>query len=455
MFVGREEELKTLREALKKRSAAVLVYGKRKVGKTTIINKVLEESSDKNVYYECIKSTIKDNVSGLTDVLFQKGIIPVRFEFSSFQDVFAYLNSLKDTFNVVIDEYPYLKQFEASETVDSIFQSIIDQRLTNVRLFISGSHVGMMKHLLRESNALYGRFSIVLKLNELNYLEASEFYKEKNVYDKVALYSVFGGSPFVNGFLEQTKTLKENVTKIILNTSSAVFSYAERLLLSDFSGVINTERIFAAIGNGKKKYGEIEQKLNLPNNGLLSKQLKTLIDMELIRKTAPLNKIDDNKKASYEINDNLLRFYYAYVYKNKSALVTLGASAFYDEYIAPSITTFISHRFEDIVKSYFSLAVKKGLYDGVRNIGSYYYDDPSTKTNGEFDVAIERRNGYDIFEVKYLSAPLSLKEMEQELSQVKAIKGIKINAAGFVSISGFKETPLNFPCLTGDDIYNI
>lgn len=61
--------------------------------------------------------------------------------------------------------------------------------------------------------------------------------------------------------------------------------------------------------NEKKKYGEIEDKLSMKNNGLLSKPLALLLRMEIISKTYPINRPDDNKKTAYEINDNLLRFY--------------------------------------------------------------------------------------------------------------------------------------------------
>jgi len=65
---------------------------------------------------------------------------------------------------------------------------------------------------------------------------------------------------------------------------------------------------------------EKEEKLGMTSNGLLSKQMKTLLNMELVSKAAPINKPNDNRKARYEITDNLLRFFYAYVYSNKSAL---------------------------------------------------------------------------------------------------------------------------------------
>lgn len=453
MFTGREVELNSIRQALGKTNVSVLVYGKRKVGKTTLISRALSGSNDHTVYYECLKSTIKDNIDGFVSALVREKVLRVKMGFESFQDVFIYLNSLEKPMNIVIDEYPYLKQFENSDTVDSIFQNIIDNHIGNLRLFLSGSHVGMMKDLLLENNALYGRFSVTIKLAELNYIEAAEFYPQKSVYDKVALYSVFGGSPFVCEFLDGSKTLKENIVNTILNPLNPIHNYAEHLLISDFSISVTAERIFCAIANGRKKYGAIEEKLGMPANGLLSKQLKSLLELDVIAKTNPINRQTDNKKTAYEISDNLLRFYYAFVYKNKSALQVLGASAFYDAYIAPSILTFISHRFEDICRSYFSLLVKTGRMHGVSDIGTFYYDDSASKTNGEFDVVLARHDRYDIFETKFLSVPLDVKTMEAEERQIMAIPNLKISKIGFVSVSGFESTPDRFNCISGESLY--
>ena len=453
MFVGRQEELKAIQAVLDKRSGSVLVYGKRKVGKTTLILEALKSSKDTTVYYECLKSSMQDNINGFVSVLVKTKVLPVQIGFSSFQEVFQYLNTLDKTLNIIIDEYPYLKQFAKGETVDSIFQTIIDNNITNIRLFISGSHVGMMKDLLEEKNALYGRFSLNIKLKELNYRETAVFYNDKTVYDKIAFYSVFGGSPFVNEQLDSKSDLKQNIFTTVLNPLNAVYSYAENLLVSDLSGSVNAERILNVIANGKKKYGEIESKLGLTNNGLLSKQLKTLLDMDMISKVYPINKEDDNKKVSYEMTDNLLRFWYTYVYKNKSALQMLGAEAFYDNYIEPSITTLISHGFEEIARTYFSLRVKEGKRKGIFRIGTYYYDDSATKTNGEFDVVLQRKDNYDIYEVKYYSKPLSLKEMQAEEEQIRNIKGLAVGKIGFISVSGFEEVPSEYDCISGRELY--
>lgn len=453
MFIGRQQELKAIRGVLKKKSGSVLVYGKRKVGKTTLILQALRESSDKTVYYECLKAPIQENIEGFISALVGAQVIPVKMGFASFQDVFQYLNTLGETLNIVIDEYPYLKQFAKGETIDSIFQDIIDHRLGNIRLVLSGSHVGMMRDLLEEKNALYGRFSVVIRLRELNYREAASFYPEKSEYDKVAFFAVFGGSPFVNEQLDANIDLKENLLQTLLNPLSSIYSYAENILVSDFAGGMNAERIFSAIGNGKKKYGEIESKLGFSNNGLLSKQLKNLLAMDMIAKVYPINRGNDNKKVTYELTDNLMRFWYTYVYYNKGALRMLGAEAFYENYIAPTLTTFVAHRFEEIARTYFSLQVKEGKRKGILNIGTYYYDDPVRKRNGEFDVVLQRRDGYELYEVKYLTSLLTEKVMREEELQVKAIQGMDIVQMGFVSISGFETMPSEFECIDGQALY--
>lgn len=275
----------------------------------------------------------------------------------------------------------------------------------------------------------------------------------------MGLYSVFGGSPYINRFIDPNKTLKENIISTILKDTHPIYQYAEHLLITDFTNAINGERIFYAISSGKKKYGEIESKLKMKSNGLLSKQLATLTSMEIISKTYPINKPDDNKKISYEINDNLLRFYYAFIYKNKSALQVLGAETFYDEYIEEPIKRFISFRFEEICRSYFSLCVISGKLKGITNIGTFYYDDSVTKASGEFDVALQRKGTdtefiYDVYEAKYYASALSQGEMYKEAEKIRRLKGLTIGKIGFIAISGYEKEDDEFHYITSEELYN-
>lgn len=451
MFIGREEELALLRE--EHIGKAVMVYGKRRVGKTTLILKALEQCSYQTVYFECLKGTMQDNIAGFVQELVRIKVLPVPLAFSSLQDVFAYLNTMPQIIVVVVDEYTHLYAMNDSAVVDSVFQSIIDNRLSNIELILAGSHIGLMKGLLQERNPLYGRFAVSIKLEELNYLDAAKFYPDKSAYDKVAHYAVFGGSPFINQTLNPDATLRENIIGTVLNPMSPVYLYASQLVFSDNALNVNAERIFYTLGNDRKRYTEIEDALRVKKTGNLAKQIKTLTDLEILSRNIPINKPNDNKKATYELSDNLLRFYYTYVYKNASAFQVLDAETFYDEYIAPALTDFIARCFEDICREYFSLQVRSGQMNGVRSIGSYYPDTAVRCDSKAFPIAVELADGYAVYLPKYSAQPMTLDEIHGEAQRMEGVNDPGIRQLGFISLNGFVEQEKSYTYLDGNDIF--
>lgn len=100
MFIGREKELTLLQQDYI--GKAVMVYGKRRVGKTTLIQKALENCQHQTVYYECSKGAMQDNIDGLVRELARVKMLPVPLNFSTLQDVFIYLNALPKKIVVVI-----------------------------------------------------------------------------------------------------------------------------------------------------------------------------------------------------------------------------------------------------------------------------------------------------------------------------------------------------------------
>ena len=123
-------------------------------------------------------------------------------------------------------------------------------------------------------------------------------------------------------------------------------NYIEYILFKELGKVSILNDILRIIGNGKVRYSQIESSLNIASNGLLSKYLALLQDLGLIAQIAPINRKNDKKKSYYSIVDNLVCFYYTYVFPNIPALQNINENDFYDSYIEPSLKTFISYRFE-------------------------------------------------------------------------------------------------------------
>ena len=108
MFVGRNEEISKLLKTYEKANQHSIVYGNRRVGKTELVNESARRSKLVFISYECLKSSLKNNLDTLTKQLYDDGILPALFSFNSFIDLFKYIDSFKKHMIVLIDEYPYL-----------------------------------------------------------------------------------------------------------------------------------------------------------------------------------------------------------------------------------------------------------------------------------------------------------------------------------------------------------
>lgn len=453
MFIAREKALKELTEQLNsKKKTAVLVYGKRRVGKTTLIAEAAKSFSGVVIEQLFTNTTLSGNIAlfGAT-VCEALNLPPVRFQ--TLNDIFEFLKSQKRDILVVMDEYQYLKQSGKKNEVDSLLQDIVDHLTPQVKVVLCGSYITIMKELLERENPLFGRFTHILHLEEFDYYDAAKFYPEANVRRKISNYAIFGGSPFVLENLEENRSLKENIVNLLLPETGILRSYMENIILKEIQKAYDI-RIFEALGNGKKRYSEIQSALGGDGNGLLDKQLKTLIQMESISKVAPINKQNDKKKQFYEITDNLMRFYFTFIFNRTGQIARLGEEAYFDTYIAPSLDQFVARRFEEQVRQYFGRVVRTGQRKDILDYGTLWYDDPKTKTNGEFDCVLKTKSGYELYECKFYKDPMRVKECEAEETQMRSIPGVDPVKIGFVCSAGFHFSDSPYALIAGEELYD-
>ena len=446
MFIGREKELRQLNAELSswKRKTAVLVYGKRRVGKSTLLSVAAKSFEGVVINHMCVTSTFEGNL----ELIYQsvsEGLGLPNIRFGSLFEMMDYLKTLDKKILLIIDEYPYLKQTKKKNEVDSYMQAVIDRLPENVKLVLCGSYITVMKELLEEGNPLFGRFSLIQHIRDFDYLDAAKFYPELSVRDKVAFYAVFGGSPYVLENLDTSLTIRENIERLLLPETGLVRSHIENVMLGEIRKTFDA-RILEILGNGKKRYSEIRDKIISSETGLL--------DMETIQKTEPINRRNDKKKQFYEIVDNLMRFYFTFIFGKAGTIARIGEEQFFNRNIDAVLEQFVSRRLEGIALQYFHRAAMRGLYPDIDDFGSYWYDDPATKTNGEFDCVIRRGELYDFYECKYFDRPMTIDECRQEKEQLDSIKGIIVSDVGFVCTGGFAfEKSDGFELIDGKTLY--
>ncbi len=455
MFIGREKELAALEKELGqwKKKTAVLVYGKRRVGKSTLIKKASESFDGIVINHLCVSSTIEGNMELLYKSVSEALSLP-HLRFDSIFSMFEYLGTLEKKILLIIDEYPYLKEAGKKNEVDSYMQRVIDTLPENIKIILCGSYISMMRELLGEDNPLFGRFSLIIHLKEFDYYESSLFYPFLPVRDRIAFYAVFGGCPYVLSNIDTEGTLKDNIISLLLPENGLIRSHIESIMLKEIRKSYDI-RILETIKNGKKRYTEIRDSMKSAETGLLDKQLKILLDMDTINKTEPINRKSDKKKQFYEINDNLLRFYFSFIFGSTGTITRINEDQYYNRFVEKALNDFISRRFEDIALEYFHrMSGKEGFCD-IEDLGTYWYDDPVTRTNEEFDCVIKRTGElYDFYECKYYEKPMTHEECMREKRQLAGIKGIEAAKVGFICSSGFDFTSKGgFILISGEDLY--
>ena len=441
-FIGRDEEIKKIKEMYKSATfEALLLYGRRRIGKSELIKHSLQYFKGKKIYYECKQTSEKNNVESLSALLSDAFDFPP-ISFQSLEEILRFLfrRAEKEDILLVIDEYSYLS--DVLKGMDSILQSIIDEfkEKSRLKLILCGSYVDTMQKLIEKENPLFGRFSYIMKLQEMNYYDSRQFYPTFSNEDKVRLYSVFGGIPYYNRLIDEHKTVRENILSLIASPGARLENEVLMYLKSEISKIINANEVFETMAKGYSRFNDILSQSHVSSGPSLVDTLDKLIRMELIEKEAPINEEDNRKKAGYFISDNMSLFYYRYIFRYSSQMNILPPEVFFTRFIQDDFeNAYVPKRFERIAKQYLLLQNRRGkMEEAFERIGKYYYNLPKEKRNGEFDIVTLDPKGYIFYEVKFQSKPLSLKQIEKEIAQVEAT-GLRCYRYGFISRSGFEE----------------
>lgn len=439
-FIGRDLEQKQITKCIARNEQnTLLIYGRRRVGKSELILHCLRQANVHTIYYECRQTTEENNTRALAEVISATFGMP-RIAFDGIEEAlkFVFEQSLSEKIVLAIDEYPYLR--DAIKGIDSILQVLIDayRDRSHLTLILCGSYVEVMKSLLEKENPLYGRIDAKINLQPMDYYEAASFYPDFANEDKVRLYSVFGGIPYYNRLIDSAESVRDNLIRLLIEPNARLEDEVPNYLFSEISKMANANEVFSALADGHSRYRDILDQSHVSSGPTLVNVLNRLVSMQLVRRQAPINDSLNKKKTSYVIADGLSSFYYRYIFRYLSQRSVLDSEVFYDRFVNDDFENrFVPHAFEEICRQYLVRKNKAGEIDPPFSlIGKYSYDDPVRKVSGEFDVVTEGPNGYIFYEAKFRTTPVTEGMIRKEIEQVQRT-GLKCYKYGFFSRSGF------------------
>ena len=349
-FVNRRKELETLRKEYSRKEASfVVIYGRRRVGKTALIKEfckdkrsimflATEENETEN------RNAFKDAVAEALDHTLLREAQVTRWE-TIFDSIADQCDQAKDRLILVMDEFQYLGK--ANPAFPSILMKIWDEKLKdkNIMLILCGSLINMMtSQVLNYDSPLYGRRTAQIKLQQIAFEHYKEFMPEMSQDSQILHYAVTGGVPKYIELFEHTEDIYEGIRDNILSDTSFLYEEPTFLLQKEVTEIGSYFTILKTIAAGNHKLGKIAGVMEVKQTSLV-KYLKILIELDLLEREVPVTEEnpEKSKKGLYFIKDNFIKFWFQFIYPNKGLL-----EAGREEYVFQKI----KHNFIDNHVSY-------------------------------------------------------------------------------------------------------
>ena len=452
-FIGRKNELHTLNTEYNRNSSFVVIYGRRRVGKTTLIKEFLKNKSA--FYYLATEELESQSMKRLANVIARttKNTLLQKIEFTDWLDLFQLIADYKPEEKkvLVIDEFPYLVR--TNSAFPSILQNAWDEFLkdSNVMLILSGSLIGMMqKHALSYDSPLYGRRTAQMRLTPLPF---TSIYETQNLPFEQAVeqFALTGGVPKYLEFFEDGRPLEEQLKDAVFSKNGFLYEEPNFLLKSESLTAVNYFSIIKAIADDNHKLGKIASALGQESSSL-TPYLSTLSDLGFIEKRTPITEKNPEKsrKGLYFIADNFLRFWFCYVYPYKGELELDNMQIVLDEIHKDFKEKFVAFAYEDICKDIFAKLCSNNAISFVPSrIGSYWLNDYDGDT--EIDVMSVDHQNKQVFvgECKYHTKPVdepvyfALKEKVDNAAEIRKSFPKYNIIYGLFSKSGFTKRMLD------------
>jgi hypothetical protein len=441
-FINRERELSFLESKYAEdRSQFVILWGKRRVGKTELVKQFVRDKP--HVYFLSESTSEQEQLIRFSKAIghfFGEPLLETR-GFSSWEESFQYVKAKKERFILAIDEFPYL--ILSNPAITSIFQKAWDEYWHDSRIFLImlGSSMAMMENeVLGYRSPLYGRRTGQWRVDPMTFSSVSNFRRNRSFEDKLSHYSVAGGIPAYWLQFNSKLNFWKNVEHNVLKKGQMLYDEVEFILREELREPRYYFALLQAISLGKRKLSEIVNATGL-RQPVANKYLGVLSDLKVVERELPVTveKPLKSKKGLYRITEEFFEFWFKFVFTGRGEL-EMGRSDIVLDRIRQRFNQHLSLSYEKVAKEVIWNHSER--FFPIAKIGKWW------DKNEEIDLVATNpeMNAILCSEVKWSNKPVGINIYAALKDKARKVKWGNENRSQYFCLfskSGFTEAMIN------------
>lgn len=447
-IIGRKAECERLDKCIKADQAQlIIVYGRRRVGKTFLINQFFNGRFDfklTGAYAQPKEIQLRYFAAELGRQAGEETAAPKDW-IEAFAQLRSYLSSLpaEEKHTVFFDEMPWMDT-QRSDFLPAFewFWNDWGCAQDNLIFIVCGSATSWMVEKFAENKGgLFNRQTCRLYLQPFNLYETEQYLQSRNIEwsrrDIAECYMIMGGIPYYLSLLDPAMAFNANIDNLFFRKRAELWDEFDHLYQTLFT---NSEQYIKIVEQvSKKRMGltrnEIAEKTKLPANGVLSKMLHDLTDSGFIRKYSFYGR--KSKDILYQLSDYYSLFYYRFI-KGGFGKDEKFWSHTLDN---PARRAWAGLTFEQLCKDHIPQIKNKLGIAGVLSEESSWFvsaGEGETESSGaQIDLLIDRRDQViNICEIKFSMNEFQIdKDYEQKLRNKITVFRQKTNCKKTIQLS--------------------